>query len=183
MPSATRPPAAPSPATSTSAPSRNVAPTPPRATDDEILGIVSPRKNPPRDTQQLEFDFDAADASDSADGLRTAGTFSDALAALPAPLPSAQNDNSNTPVAHAANAQATTIPEPAHLRATSAPPSTPTLNCAPPGATPPPTANPSPRPTPPAKPPRSWPTSITWTRSSSRAAPKTTPHSPAPSPI
>jgi len=118
MPSATLAPAAPSPATSTSAPSRNAAPTPPRATDDEILGIVSPRKNPPRDTQQLEFDFDAADAADSADGFRTAGTFSDALAAQSAPLPFAQNDNSNTPVAHTANAQATTIPEPAHLRAT-----------------------------------------------------------------
>src|SRR5579862_3912736 len=117
MPSATLAPALPSPTTSTSVPSRNVAPTPPRATDDEILGIVSPRKNPPRYTQQLEFDFDAADAADSADGLRTAGTFSDALAAQSAPLPSAQNDNSNTPVAHTANAHAT-IPEPAHLRAT-----------------------------------------------------------------
>ena len=121
MPSATRAPAAPLAATSTASPLRNAAPAapaPPRATDDEILGIVSPRKNPPRDTQQLEFDFDAADAADSADGLRTAGTFSDALAAQSAPLPSAQNDNSNTPVAHTANAQATTIPEPAHLRAT-----------------------------------------------------------------
>jgi hypothetical protein len=121
MPSATLALAAPLAATSTASPLRNAAPAapaPPRATDDEILGIVSPRKNPPRDTQQLEFDFDAADAADSADGLRTAGTFSDALAAQSAPLPSAQNDNSNTPVAHTANAQATTIPEPAHLRAT-----------------------------------------------------------------
>jgi len=120
MPSATLAPAAPLAATSTASPLRNAAPAapaPPRATDDEILGIVSPRKNPPRDTQQLEFDFDAADAADSADGLRTAGTFSDALAAQSAPLPSAQNDNSNTPVAHTANAHAT-IPEPAHLRAT-----------------------------------------------------------------
>ena len=120
MPSATRAPAAPLAATSTASPLRNAAPAapaPPRATDDEILGITSPRKNPPRDTQQLEFDFDAADAADSADGLRTAGTFSDALAAQSAPLPSAQNDNSNTPVAHTANAHAT-IPEPAHLRAT-----------------------------------------------------------------
>ena len=120
MPSATLAPAAPSPATSTSAPLRSgapAAPTPPRATDDEILGIVSPRKNPPRDTQQLEFDFDASDAADSADGLRTAGTLSDALAARPAPLTSAQNENSSTPVAQAANAHATT-PEPAHLRAT-----------------------------------------------------------------
>jgi hypothetical protein len=120
MPSATLAPAAPLAATSTASPLRNAAPAapaPPRATDDEILGITSPRKNPPRDTQQLEFDFDAADAADSADGLRTAGTFSDALAAQSAPLPSAQNDNSNTPVAHTANAHAT-IPEPAHLRAT-----------------------------------------------------------------
>jgi hypothetical protein len=36
---------------------------PATATDDEILGIASPRKNPPRDLRQLEFDFDAADAT------------------------------------------------------------------------------------------------------------------------
>jgi hypothetical protein len=121
MPSATLAPAAPSPATSTSLPSRNTAPAPaapPRATDDEILGIVSPRTNPPRDAAQLEFDFDAIDAADSADGLRTVGTFSDVLAARPAPLPSAQDENSNAPVAQAANTRATSTPEPAHLRAT-----------------------------------------------------------------
>jgi hypothetical protein len=113
MPSATLAPAAPSAATSTSLPSRNTpaAALPPRATDDEILGIVSPRKNPPRNTQQLEFDFDATDAADNADGLRTAGVS-------PAPLPSAQDGNTNVPVAQAANARATTTPEPAHLRAT-----------------------------------------------------------------
>jgi hypothetical protein len=120
MPSATLAPAAPSPATSTSSPSRNAAPAapPPRATDDEILGITSPRKNPPRDANQLEFDFDAADATNNADVLRTAGTLSDALAARPASLPSAQDENSNAPAAQASNARAASIPEPAHLRAT-----------------------------------------------------------------
>jgi hypothetical protein len=183
MPSATLAPAAPLAATSTSAPSRNAAPAapaPPRATDDEILGIVSPRKNPARDTQQLEFDFDAADAADSADGLRTAGTFSDALAAQSAPLPSAQNDNSNTPVGEASNARATSLPEPAHLRATFD--ANPELRSAWRDAS----AYRESFATPdaaPAKPPRSWPTSITWTRSFSRADPKTTPHSPAPSRI
>jgi hypothetical protein len=66
MPSATIAPAASSPATSIPAPSRNVTPSaapPPRATDDEILGIVSPRKNPARNAAQLEFDFDAADSA------------------------------------------------------------------------------------------------------------------------
>src|SRR5579864_7185322 len=55
MPSATLAP-------TSSAPSSNTAPAapPPRATDDEILGITSPRKNPPRDAAQLEFDFDSA---------------------------------------------------------------------------------------------------------------------------
>ena len=61
MPSATLAPAAPSPATSTASPLRNAPP--PRATDDEILGITSPRKNPPHDAAQLEFDFDAAPSS------------------------------------------------------------------------------------------------------------------------
>jgi hypothetical protein len=118
MPSATLAPAAPSPATSTSTPSRNAAPAAPlpRATDDEILGIVSPQKNPSRDAAQLEFDFDAADATDNADP--TAGTFSDALAARPAPLPSAQDENSIAPGAQASNVRATSSPEPAHLRAT-----------------------------------------------------------------
>ncbi len=111
MPSATLAP-------TSSAPSSNAAPAapPPRATDDEILGITSPRKNPPRNTQQLEFDFDAADAANNADGLRTAGTFSDALSARPAPLPSAQGENANAPVAQPTNTHS--IPEPAHLRAT-----------------------------------------------------------------
>src|ERR1700739_13589 len=98
MPSATIAPAASLPATSIPAPPRTPTPAaaPPRATDDEILGIVSPRKNPTRDAAQLEFDFDAIDASESADGLRTAGTSADALAARPALLPSGQNENSNT---------------------------------------------------------------------------------------
>ena len=63
MPSATIAPAASSSATSIPAPSRNVTPAAaplPRATDDEILGIVSSRKNPARNADQLEFDFDAA---------------------------------------------------------------------------------------------------------------------------
>jgi hypothetical protein len=113
MPSATLAP-------TSSAPSSNTAPAapPPRATDDEILGITSPRKTPTRDTAQLEFDFDATEATNNADALRTAGTLSDALAARPAPLPSAQNENSNAPVAQAWNARATSLPEPAHLRAT-----------------------------------------------------------------
>jgi hypothetical protein len=113
MPSATLAP-------TSSAPSSNTAPAapPPRATDDEILGITTPRKTPPRDAAQLEFDFDAADAANNADALRNAGTLSDALAARPAPLTSAQNENSNALVAQASNARATSLPEPAHLRAT-----------------------------------------------------------------
>jgi hypothetical protein len=111
MPSATLAPAAPSPATSTFAPSRNAAPAAPlpRATDDEILGIVSPRKNPPRDTAQLEFDFDAADSLHdvvpseasalSASGPAQSGSLS-------------SNDRVDSPPAH------TTAPEPAHLSAT-----------------------------------------------------------------
>ena len=52
-------------APTSSAPSRTAAPAAPplRATDDEILGITSSRKTPPRNTQQLEFDFDAAATS------------------------------------------------------------------------------------------------------------------------
>ena len=90
MPSATIAPAASSGSTSVPAPSRNAPPAaaPPRATDDEILGIVSPRKNPARNADQLEFDF----AVDNADGLRTAGV-------PPAPLPSAQEEYSKTPAA------------------------------------------------------------------------------------
>src|SRR5579864_3994035 len=95
MPSATLAP-------TSSAPSSNTAPAapPPRATDDEILGITSPRKNPTRDAAQLEFDFDATEAANNADALRTPGTLSDA------------------PVAQTANARAASTPEPAHLRAT-----------------------------------------------------------------
>jgi hypothetical protein len=95
MPSATLGP-------TSSAPSSNTAPAapPPRATDDEILGITSPRKTPTRDAAQLEFDFDATEAANNADALRTAETPSDA------------------PVAQASNARATSLPEPAHLRAT-----------------------------------------------------------------
>jgi hypothetical protein len=126
MPSATIAPAASSSSTSIPAPSRNAPPAaaPPRATDDEILGIVSPRKNPLRSAAQLEFDFDAADSVDNADGLRTAGV-------PPAPLPSSQEENSKTPargrryknlsdnddsVAPRAS-DAPTAAEPAHLRA------------------------------------------------------------------
>jgi hypothetical protein len=140
MPSATIASAALSPAQSIPAPSLNVTPCaapPPRATDDEILGIVSPRKNATRNAAQLEFDFDAADAVDNADGSRTAGV-------PPAPLPSALEENSKTPArgrryenhsaddaapaSSANNANATGRPtdvadtnaaaaEPAHLRA------------------------------------------------------------------
>ena len=119
MPSATLAPAAPLAATSTASPLRNAAPAapaPPRATDDEILGIVSPRKNPPRDTQQLEFDFDAASSSHdaipseasalSASGPAQPGHADAQLRNL------SSNDRADLPAAHA------TIPEPAHLRAT-----------------------------------------------------------------
>jgi hypothetical protein len=110
MPSATIAPAtstaaAPTAVTSTTA-QRTAPPAsqpPPPATDDEILGIVSPRKNAPRDARQLEFDFDA---TDPADGSRTAGL-------RPASLPSAVDASTNAiTAAHAAS------PEPAHLRAT-----------------------------------------------------------------
>jgi len=110
MPSATLAPAAPSPATSTSAPSRNAAPAaPPRATDDEILGIVSPQQNPPRDAAQLEFDFDAVDS------LRDV-LPSEASALSASGSAQSRNLSSDTrvdsPPAH------TSSPEPAHLRAT-----------------------------------------------------------------
>jgi hypothetical protein len=62
------------------------------------------------------------------------------------------------------------------------PRSTPTPNSAARGTTRKPTANPSHRPTTLATRPHSSPTSTAWTRSSSRAARKTTPSSPAPSP-
>src|SRR5579862_9743666 len=118
MPSATLAPALPSPTTSTSVPSRNVAPTPPRATDDEILGIVSPRKNPPRDTQQLEFDFDAASSSQSHDVIPSeASALLSSEPAMPVRADAqsrnlSSNDRADSPAAH------TSIPEPAHLRAT-----------------------------------------------------------------
>ena len=115
MPSATLAPASSSPATSTSAPSRTAAP-PPRATDDEILGITSPRKNPPRNTQQLEFDFDAADSShdvipSEASALSASGPAQPGRADAQSRNLSS-NDRADSPAAH------TSIPEPAHLRAT-----------------------------------------------------------------
>ena len=119
MPSATLAPAAPSPTTSTSVPSRNAAPAaPPRATDDEILGITSPRKNPPRDTQQLEFDFDAASSSQSHDVIPSeASALLSSEPAMPVRTDAqsrnlSSNDRADSPAAH------TSIPEPAHLRAT-----------------------------------------------------------------
>jgi hypothetical protein len=116
MPSATLAPAAPSPATSTSAPLRNAAPAPPRATDDEILGIVSPRKNPPRDTQQLEFDFDVVSSShdvipSEASALSASGPAQPGHADAQSRNLSL-DDRADSPSTHA------TIPEPAHLRAT-----------------------------------------------------------------
>jgi len=111
MPSATLAPAAPSPATSTSLPSRNAAPAapPPRATDDEILGIVSSRKNLPRDTAQLEFDFDAADSSHD--------VVSSEASALSASGP-AQSGNLSSDDRVDSLPVHTSTPEPAHLRAT-----------------------------------------------------------------
>ncbi len=121
MPSATLAPAAPLAATSTASPLRNAAPAAPatpRATDDEILGIVSPRKNPPRDTQQLEFDFDAASSSQSHDVIPSeASALSASEPAMPVRADAQSrnlslDDRADLPAAHA------TIPEPAHLRAT-----------------------------------------------------------------
>src|SRR5579862_4714748 len=119
MPSATLAPAAPLAATSTASPLSNAAPAapaPPRATDDEILGIVSPRKNPPRDAQQLEFDFDAAFSShDVIPSEASALSASGSAVPVRADAQSrnlSSNDRADSPAAHA------TIPEPAHLRAT-----------------------------------------------------------------
>ena len=120
MPSATLAPAAPLAATSTASPLRNAAPAvpaPPRATDDEILGIVSPRKNPPRDAQQLEFDFDAAFSShdvipSEASALSASGS------AVPVRADAQSRNLSLDDRADSPSTQATTIPEPAHLRAT-----------------------------------------------------------------
>ena len=121
MPSATL---APTPST----PSRNADPAapPPRATDDEILGITSPRKTPPHNTQQLEFDFDAAPNSTTTLSSRArADVWPDEGPAVDSALGDA-NANNNPTAANAsadaatqsADARATSIPEPAHLRAT-----------------------------------------------------------------
>jgi hypothetical protein len=119
MPSATLAPAAPLAATSTASPLRNAAPAvpaPPRASDDEILGIVSPRKNPPRDAQQLEFDFDAAFSShDVIPSEASALSASGSAVPVRADAQSRNlslDDRADSPSTHA------TIPEPAHLRAT-----------------------------------------------------------------
>ena len=115
--------------------------TPPRATDDEILGITSPRKNPPRNTQQLEFDFDAAPSSSTTLSSRArADVWPDEGPAVSfandkrLQIPRfARNDSAlgdananNNPTVANVSADATTqsaaarasIPEPAHLRAT-----------------------------------------------------------------
>jgi hypothetical protein len=115
MPSATIAPAASSPATSIPVPSRNVTPSaapPPRATDDEILGIVSPRKNPARSADQLEFDFDAAPVAQAilpvpqtATSTIAPSSLTDADSAVDA------SGNATRP------AGASTAAEPAHLRA------------------------------------------------------------------
>jgi hypothetical protein len=126
MPSATLAPAAPSPATSTSWPSRTAAPVPPppRATDDEILGIVSPRNNPPRDTAQLEFDFDAAPNSAALSSRARADVWPDEGPAVDSALRDANANNNATAAdasadaAQSADARATSTSEPAHLRAT-----------------------------------------------------------------
>ncbi len=134
MPSATLAPTSSAPATSTSSPSRTAAPSapPPRATDDEILGITSPRNNPPREAAQLEFDFDAAPspsttlssraradvwpdegpAADSALGDANANAATNAAAA------SSHDEYSTQPHATQAQARMPVLPEPAHLRAT-----------------------------------------------------------------
>ena len=105
MPSATLAP-------TSSAPSSTAAPAapPPRATDDEILGITSPRKNPPRDAAQLEFDFDAAPSSTTLSSRARADVWPDEGPAVD----SAQGiaDTRTAPATHAST------PEPAHLRAT-----------------------------------------------------------------
>jgi hypothetical protein len=60
--------------------------TPPRATDDEILGIVSPRTNAPRDAEQLAIDFDA-DTPIREPGSSTAANSQNASDALNASEP------------------------------------------------------------------------------------------------
>jgi len=125
MPSATIAPAAPSAATSMPAPPRNAtsprgtmpappaAPTP-RATDDEILGIVSPRKNPTRNADQLEFDFDAAHSSRGVipPALRNEGSEASA-ASSSGPAQPVRADAQSTNLSSVDQAAA----EPAHLRA------------------------------------------------------------------
>jgi hypothetical protein len=113
MPSATTAPATSTAAASTAAPSRNASATPPpHATDDEILGIISPRKNAPRDAAQLEFDFDAAPVAQAILPASPAGgPVPPAASSTIAPSTSAGADSS-------ADASANANPEPAHLRAT-----------------------------------------------------------------
>jgi hypothetical protein len=132
MPSATIAPAASSPGTSVPEPSRNVTPAsapPPRATDDEILGIVSPRKNPTRNADQLEFDFDAAPSPTALSSRARADVWPDEESAVPSEndnqlqIPRfARNDNAqgigDTKTATDRAADANAAAEPAHLRAT-----------------------------------------------------------------
>jgi hypothetical protein len=116
MPSATIATAASSPATSIPAPSRNVTPSaapPPRATDDEILGIASPRKNPTRNADQLEFDFDAAPVAQAILPVPQTATSTIAPASL-TDADSAVDASGNA----TRPAGASTAAEPAHLRAT-----------------------------------------------------------------
>ena len=114
MPSATIASAASSTAPAIPALSRNVtaAAALPRATDDEILGIVSPRKNPARNADQLEFDFDAAPVAQAilpvpqtATSTIAPSSLTDADSAVDA------SGNATRP------AGASTAAEPAHLRA------------------------------------------------------------------
>jgi hypothetical protein len=99
------------------APSTIAAPAaPPRATDDEILGIIAPRKNPPRNAAQLEFDFDAAYSShdvipSEASALAASGPAQPGRADAQSKNLSS-DDRADSPAAHAS------ILEPAHLRAT-----------------------------------------------------------------
>src|SRR5579862_8238380 len=116
MPSATLAP-------TSSAPSTNTAPAapPPRATDDEILGITSPRKNSPRDASQLEFDFDADATSTTALSSRArADVWPDKGPAVDDPQKIAGTRTANAADASgdAANNAHASVPEPAHLRAT-----------------------------------------------------------------
>ena len=116
MPSATIAPAASSSATSIPAPSRNVTPAAaplPRATDDEILGIVSSRKNPARNADQLEFDFDAAPVAQAI--LPVPQTATSTIA--PSSLTDADSAVDASGNATRPAGASTTTAEPAHLRA------------------------------------------------------------------